>query len=66
MPKKCPKCSSEDIKLADYLGIEAVKCNSCGFDESKEYEAFPEERETQREKTRFTAYKKGGKARTRK
>lgn len=66
MNKKCPKCKSENIKLVDYLSIKAVKCNDCGFDETNEYEVFPEQRETQREKTKFTPYKKGGKARTRK
>jgi len=66
MNKKCPKCKSENIKLVSYLSIKAVKCNDCDFDETKDYEIFPEQRETQREKTKFTPYKKGGIARTRK
>jgi len=66
MSKKCPKCKSGDIKLVDYLGIKAVKCNKCGFDETEQLEVYPEQRETQREKTRFTPYKKGGKGRVRK
>ncbi len=66
MRKKCPKCNSEDLESVDYLNIKAVKCKKCGFDETEEYEVFPEQRETQREKTRFTPYKKGGRGRTKK
>ena len=66
MNKICPKCNSENIKLVDYLGIKAVKCNDCGFDETKEYEVFPEEKKSQKEKGRFSPYKAGGKSRTKK
>ena len=66
MTQKCPKCKSENIKLIDYLGTEIIKCNDCGFDESKQLDVFPEQRETQREKKRYTLYKSGGKGRTRK
>lgn len=66
MNKKCPKCNSKDIKIVAYLDIEAIKCNDCGFDETEQYEVFPEQRETQREKTRFTPYKKGGATRANK
>jgi Zn ribbon nucleic-acid-binding protein len=66
MHKKCPKCKSDNTKLIDYLGTKTLKCGDCGFDESKELDVFPEQRETQREKGRYTPYKSGGKARTRK
>lgn len=63
---KCPKCKSSDIEFIDYSGLKFIKCNKCNFDESSEYEMHPGARETQREKTRFSPYKKGGKGRVRK
>ena len=66
MHKKCPKCNSENIRLVKYLDIKSIKCNNCGFDEAKQYEVFPEQRETQREKARFSPYKKGGRGRAKK
>ena len=66
MDKKCPKCDSANIKLVDYLGIKAVKCNDCGFDETEQYEVFPDEKVSQKEKGRYSPYKKGGKGRTKK
>ena len=66
MNKKCPKCNSEKIKLVEYLGIKSVKCTNCGFDESKQYDVFPEEKISQKEKGRYSPYKAGGFKRTRK
>jgi Zn ribbon nucleic-acid-binding protein len=62
---KCPKCGSKNIKLQAYMGIKAVKCNSCGFDESGIYDIYPEEKKSQKAKGRYTIYKKGGSQRTR-
>ena len=66
MPVKCPKCGSADIKLYNYLGIKAVKCSSCGFDESAVFEVFPEEKTSQKAKGSYAIYKAGGSRRTRK
>lgn len=63
---KCPKCGSKDIKLISYLGIKAIKCKNCGFDESSVYEVYPEQKTSQKAKGRYTVYKKGGSQRTRK
>ena len=63
---KCPKCGSKDIRLQNYLGIKAVKCNNCSFDESKLYEVFPEEKKSQKAKGKYSVYKTGGSLRTRK
>ncbi|MDP3766000.1 MAG: hypothetical protein Q8R04_05800 [Nanoarchaeota archaeon] len=64
--KKCPKCGSENIKFKNYLGIKTIKCNDCGFDESKVYEVYPEEKKSQKAKGKYAVYKTGGSLRTRK
>ena len=64
--KSCPKCGSKDIKLYNYLGIKALKCNNCGFDEGKIYEVYPEQKTSQKAKGKYTVYKTGGNQRTRK
>ena len=63
---KCPKCSSENIKFSIYLGIKALKCKNCGFDESSVYEVYPEQKTSQKAKGNYTPYKTGGSKRTRK
>jgi len=40
--KNCPKCSSNNIKIISYMGVKCVVCSNCGFDESKQYDVFPE------------------------
>ena len=42
--KNCPKCSSNNVKIINYLGVKCVVCNNCGFDETKQYEVFSEEK----------------------
>ena len=64
--KNCPKCGSANIKIYNYLGIKAVKCSSCGFDERNIYEVYPEQKTSQKAKGTYTIYKKGGSQRTRK
>ena len=62
----CPSCNSDNIKIIDYLGVKCIICNNCGLDESKQYEVFPEENKSQKEKGRYTPYKAGGFKRARK
>jgi len=65
MSKKCPKCDSTNIEVTEHNDLDFIKCKHCGFDE-KMYEVTPSQRETQREKTRYSPYKTGGGKRTRK
>tara|TARA_Y100000310_G_scaffold78181_1_gene74807 strand:- start:5792 stop:6001 length:210 start_codon:yes stop_codon:yes gene_type:complete len=58
--KNCPKCSSGNVKIVDYMNVKCVVCSNCGFDESKEYEVFPEEKKSQKAKGKYTPYKAGG------
>ena len=58
--KICPKCCSSKIKLINYMGVKCVVCNNCGFDESKQYDVFPEEKKSQKAKGQYTPYKVGG------
>ena len=64
--KNCPKCLSDNIKIDDYLGIKSIICKSCGFDEAKQYEVYPEQKTSQKEKARYTPYKTGGHSRSKK
>ena len=64
--KICPKCKSNKVKVIDYLGIKCVICKNCGYDESNQYEVFPEDKISQKEKARYSPYKTGGFKRTRK
>ena len=64
--KKCPNCNSENTRIIGYLSIKGVKCNDCGYDETKQYEVYPEEKKSQKEKGRFTPYKSGGSKRSKK
>ena len=57
---KCPKCGSDNVKIYNYLGVNAVNCSSCGFDESVVYEAVPEQKTSQKAKGRYNVYKTGG------
>ena len=62
---KCPKCGSANVKIYNYLGVKAIKCNNCGFDEREVYEVFPEENKSQKAKGEYSVYKTGGSQRTR-
>ena len=64
--KKCPKCKLNNIKLIDYLGVKCIICRNCGYDESKQYDVFPENKVSQKEKGRYSPYKTGGFKRNRK
>ncbi len=63
---KCPKCGSASIKIYNYSGIKAAKCKSCGFDEGRIYEVYPEQRASQKAKGSYSVYKTGGSQRARK
>ena len=58
--KICPKCESSNAKIIDYMWVRCVVCRKCGYDESKQYEVFPEEKKSQKEKGIYTPYKAGG------
>ncbi|HJO01379.1 MAG: hypothetical protein QF655_01970 [Candidatus Woesearchaeota archaeon] len=62
--KICLKCKSSNIKLISYMGVKCIVCNNCGFDESKQYDVYPEGKTSQKEKGRYTPYKAGGFKRT--
>lgn len=62
--KSCPKCKSDKIKIVSYMGIKCIICSKCGFDESLEYEVYPEEKKSQKAKGRYNVYKAGGPKRT--
>jgi len=64
--KKCPKCKSNNVKIIKYMDVKCVLCSNCGFDESKQYEVFPEEKKSQKAKGRYTPYKAGGFGRAKK
>ena len=63
---KCPKCSSKDVEIIDYLGMKCIVCAKCGYDESADYDVFPDGRSSQKAKGRYSPYKTGGGHRTRK
>jgi len=56
----CPQCKSSKIKIVNYMGIKCIVCGNCEYDESKQYEVFPEEKKSQKAKGRYTPYKTGG------
>ena len=64
--KICPKCGSSKIKIINYMGVKCVVCSDCGFDESKQYDVFPEEKISQKAKGTYTPYKVGGFGRVKK
>ena len=62
--KSCPKCKSSKIKIISYMGVKCVVCRNCGFDESSQYEVYPEEKKSQKAKGKYNVYKAGGPKRT--
>lgn len=58
--KRCPKCNSDDAKMMEYMGVKCIICNNCGFDESAQYDVFPEEKKSQKAKGSYSPYKAGG------
>jgi len=64
--KKCPKCGSYNVMPYLYQSIEVMKCGNCGYDEGSAFEAYPEEKSSQKAKGKYAPYKTGGSQRTRK
>jgi len=64
MKVKCIRCG-RDAKKVEYLRAHFIKCDFCKYDESALYDIAPEKRSSQREKTRYSPYKTGGKQRSR-
>ncbi len=58
--EKCPNCGSENTELVEYMGLRCLVCGKCGYDERNELETTPQQRETQREKRRYSPYRRGG------
>ncbi len=50
--------------MVDYLSVKCIVCGNCGYDETKQYDVYPEEKTSQKEKGRYTPYKAGGFKRT--
>jgi len=63
--KRCPKCNSGHIDAVDYMGVKALICLTCGYDESSEMEAGGGARTNQKAKASYSPYKAGGSKRTR-
>lgn len=62
--KTCPKCGSTKTHREKYLDLECLQCESCGYDETAQYEVYPEKKGSQKAKGRYTPYKVGGGKRT--
>ncbi|MBR9691598.1 hypothetical protein GOV06_02330 [Candidatus Woesearchaeota archaeon] len=63
--KKCAKCGSTNIKSVEFMGSKVYYCKDCGYDERDALSVVPEQRTSQREKTRHSPYRTGGGKRTR-
>ncbi len=61
MYDKCPECGSKNLKKEndDLIG-EYIICLDCGFDESLEYDVYPDEKKSQKAKGSYSVYKHGG------
>ena len=66
MKTLCPKCKSGNVEVSEYMGVKCIICNDCGYDESQQYEVYPEEKGSQKEKSRHSPYKAGGFGRAKK
>ena len=63
MPKKCPKCGSENTEIEGNEELGFLICPECGYHEADEYET-PGDRKSKGGKS--SPYKKGGSLRTQK
>ena len=63
---KCPKCKSDKIKIISYIGVKCIICSNCRFDESRQYDVYPEEKKSQKAKGKYSVYKAGGFSRVKK
>ncbi|MEK6901668.1 MAG: hypothetical protein AABX37_04955 [Nanoarchaeota archaeon] len=62
----CPKCRSSDVKVISEGELSFSHCNRCHYDELAEEIVEESHRNSQREKEKFSPYKAGGSARTKK
>ncbi len=63
--KECPKCGSGNVKVVKVGSSEFLVCENCGYDESEHVlEVYPEEKSSQKAKSRHSPYKAGGSQRT--
>ncbi len=62
--KTCPKCGSNNIDIERYMDIDCLVCKHCGYNETAQYEIYPEQKGSQKAKGRYTPYKTGGGKRT--
>lgn len=58
--KKCPECNSENVRFITKDGKKHLVCNHCIYDETEEFDVYPEEKTNQKEKGRYSPYKAGG------
>ena len=56
----CPQCKSKEVTLVTYLSIQCVVCTACGYDERSQYEVYPGEKSSPRQKGGFSPYQAGG------
>ena len=61
---KCPECNSNNAETVNYIGISCIVCKNCGYDESRQYDVFPEQKTSQKAKGKYLIYKTGGHRRT--
>ncbi|MFH0977700.1 MAG: hypothetical protein V1837_00215 [Candidatus Woesearchaeota archaeon] len=61
---KCPQCLGDNTKFVQYMGINCLVCNDCGYSEIENLEVYPEDRGSQKAKARYSSYKAGGPRRT--
>lgn len=66
MTKTCPKCGSTKARSENYMEIDVLICDACGYDESTLYEIYPQQKTSQKAKGQFSPYKTGGGKRTKK
>ena len=64
--KRCPRCGSLNVRIANYQGIPILICSQCGYDESTTYDQVPLMRSSQKAKGQFSPYKSGGSTRAKK
>lgn len=60
MAKICPVCKSTETEVIEEEGFEFLVCKKCKYDEREEFDVYPGERSTQKGKSGFTPYKRGG------
>ena len=60
---KCPKCGSKETENYMFMRTMILKCSSCGYDEGTEFDQNSSQKTNQKEKSKYSPYKAGGKYR---